>query len=216
MYNHLSEKLTLSNLSKLFFMSESSISNYITLTTGLSFFDLLNEMRVGKTINFLLYTNLTMEELAEILGFVDSSHISKVFAARIGMKANDFRKTYQNVYEMCNIKMTRDAYDIVAYIYRNYAEDLTPQNTADRFHISIKELNTILLYQVEKNFPDFLNFVRVNRASELLKNTDQTITQIAIDVGFNNAKTLTRNFLRYRTMTPGAFRQNIGLQDNTL
>lgn len=173
-------------------------------------------MRVGKTINFLLYTNLTMEELAEILGFVDSSHISKVFAARIGMKANDFRKTYQNVYEMCNIKMTRDAYDIVAYIYRNYAEDLTPQNTADRFHISIKELNTILLYQVEKNFPDFLNFVRVNRASELLKNTDQTITQIAIDVGFNNAKTLTRNFLRYRTMTPGAFRQNIGLQDNTL
>ncbi len=216
MYNHLSEKLTLSNLSKLFFMSESSISNYITQTTGLSFFDLLNEMRVGKTINFLLYTNLTMEELAEILGFVDSSHISKVFAARIGMKANDFRKTYQNVYEMCNIKMTRDAYDIVAYIYRNYAEDLTPQNTADRFHISIKELNTILLYQVEKNFPDFLNFVRVNRASELLKNTDQTITQIAIDVGFNNAKTLTRNFLRYRTMTPGAFRQNIGLQDNTL
>lgn len=197
-------------------MSESSISNYITLTTGLSFFDLLNEMRVGKTINFLLYTNLTMEELAEILGFVDSSHISKVFAARIGMKANDFRKTYQNVYEMCNIKMTRDAYDIVAYIYRNYAEDLTPQNTADRFHISIKELNTILLYQVEKNFPDFLNFVRVNRASELLKNTDQTIIQIAIDVGFNNAKTLTRNFLRYRTMTPGAFRQNIGLQDNTL
>ncbi len=37
---------------------------------------------------------------------MDSSHISKVFAARIGMKANDFRKTYQNVYEMCNIKMT--------------------------------------------------------------------------------------------------------------
>lgn len=216
MYNHLSEKLTLANLSRLFFMSESSISAYITQTTGLSFFDLLNEMRVGKTINFLLYTNLTMEELAEILGFVDSSHICKVFAARIGMKANDFRKTYQNVYEMCNIKMTRDAYEIVAYIYRNYAEDLTPQNTASRFNISIKELNTILLYQVEKNFPDFLNFVRVNRASELLKNTDRTITQIAIDVGFNNAKTLTRNFLRYRTMTPGAFRQNIGLQENTL
>ena len=150
-------------------MSESSISNYITLTTGLSFFDLLNEMRVGKTINFLLYTNLTMEELAEILGFVDSSHISKVFAARIGMKANDFRKTYQNVYEMCNIKMTRDAYDIVAYIYRNYAEDLTPPEHGGPFHISIKELNTILLYQVEKNFPDFLNFVRVNRASGALK-----------------------------------------------
>ena len=216
MYNHLSEKLTLANLSRLFFMSESSISAYITQTTGLSFFDLLNEMRVGKTINFLLYTNLTMEELAEILGFVDSSHICKVFAARVGMKANDFRKTYQNVYEICDIRMTRDAYEIVTYIYRNYAENLTPQSTAEQFHISLKELNTILLYQVEKNFSDFLNFVRVNRASELLKRTDKSITQIAIDVGYNSAKTLTRNFLRFRTMTPGAFRQSIEIQENTL
>ena len=157
-----------------------------------------------------------MEELAEILGFVDSSHICKVFAARVGMKANDFRKTYQNVYEICDIRMTRDAYEIVTYIYRNYAEHLTPQSTAEQFHISLKELNTILLYQVEKNFSDFLNFVRVNRASELLKRTDKSITQIAIDVGYNSAKTLTRNFLRFRTMTPGAFRQSIEIQENTL
>lgn len=212
MYNHLSQKLTLAQLSKLFYMSESSISAYITQTTGLSFFDLQNEMRVGKTINFLLYTNFTMEELAEILGFVDSSHICKVFSARVGMKANDFRKTYQSVYEMCNIKMTKDAYEIVAYIYRNYDQELTPKNTAEKFQLSIKEMNTILLYQVEKNFSEFLNFVRVNRACELLKNTDQSVTEIAINVGYNNAKTLSRNFLRFRTMTPGAFREKIELQ----
>lgn len=216
MYNNLSKKLTLTDLSKLFYMSESSISSYITQTTGLSFFDLLNEMRVGKTINFLLYTNLTMEELAEILGFVDSSHISKVFTTRIGMKANDFRKTYQNVYEICNIRMTKDSYKIVTYIYRNYDKELTPQNTADKFNVSVKELNNILLYQVEKNFANFLNFIRVNRASELLINKSKSITEIAIDVGYNNCKTLTRNFLRYRTMTPRIFRKNIELQSNEL
>ena len=216
MYNHLSQKLTLANLSKLFFMSESSIRAYIVQTTGLSFFDLLNEMRVGKTINFLLYTNLTMEELAEILGFVDSSHICKVFAARIGMKANAFRKTYQDVVNICNIPMNRDAYEIVSFLYHNYTEDLTARKTADQFHISVKELNTILLYQVEKNFSDFLNFVRINRACERLKDTDWSVTQIAVDVGYNNAKTLTRNFLRFRRMTPGAFRKNIEIQKNTL
>ena len=212
MYNHLSQKLTLAQLSKLFYMSESSISAYITQTTGLSFFDLLNEMRVGKTINFLLYTNFTMEELAEILGFVDSSHICKVFSARVGMRANDFRKTYQSVYEMCDIKMDRDAYEIVAYIYRHYDQELTPRGTAERFHLSIQDMNAILLYQVEKNFSDFLNFVRVNRACELLKNTDKSVTEIAIDVGYNNAKTLSRNFLKFRTMTPGAFRERIEMQ----
>ncbi|MDX1358258.1 MAG: AraC family transcriptional regulator, partial [Clostridia bacterium] len=106
MYNHLSEKLTLKELSAKFFICESSISHYIKSTTGLSFFDLLNEMRIAKTINFLLYTDFTMEELAEILGFVDSAHISKVFMARTGMKAGEYRKTYQKVKDICRVKET--------------------------------------------------------------------------------------------------------------
>ncbi|WP_230399427.1 AraC family transcriptional regulator [Novisyntrophococcus fermenticellae] len=216
MYNHLSRKLTLEELSRIFYMSESSISLYITQTTGLSFFNLLHEMRIGKTIDFLLHTNFTMEELAEILGFADSSHFCKVFAARTGMKANDFRKTYQNIQELCNIEITRDAYGVVSYIYRNYNRKLTPKETAGRFHITIRELNILLLHLVEKNFSDFLNFIRVNRASELLKNTEKGITEIAIDVGYNNAKTLTRNFLRFRTITPGAFRQHVELQEDSL
>ena len=70
MYVHLSEKLTLDMLSRLFYCSPSSISAYLTKATGLSFFDLLNEMRIGKTADYLLYTDLTLEELAEILGYV--------------------------------------------------------------------------------------------------------------------------------------------------
>ncbi len=215
-YNHLSEKLTLKELSAKFFLSESSISHYIHTTTGLSFFDLLSEMRIGKTINFLLYTDFTMEELAEILGFVDGAHISKVFNARIGMKANDYRKTYQKVNDICKIKETKSSFEIVDYIYRNYSETLTPKSVADYFNISTKQLNRILLYQVERNYEDFLNFVRVNRASELLLSTDWGITDIAVAVGYNSAKTLTRNFLKLRLMPPGVFRQTVELQEDDL
>ena len=216
LYTHLNEKVTLAMLSQKFYMSESAISSYITKTTGLSFFDLINEMRIGKTINYLLYTDFTLEELAEILGFVDSAHISKVFLARIGMKANDFRKTYQSIGDMCRIKDRQIFYAIVSYIYRNYAEDLHPKTVSEKFRISPKELNRILLFQVEMNFNDYLNFVRVNRASELLLKTDKSILTIAMEVGYNNEKTLSRNFLRFRSMTPGTFRRNIELQKNQL
>lgn len=212
-YNHLSDKLTLKKLSRIFYLSESSISHYINKTTGLSFFDLLNEMRIGKTINFLLYTDFTMEELAEILGFVDGAHISKVFMARIGMKANEYRKTYQKVNDICKIKETKASFEIVDYIYRYYMEELTPKLVADHFNISVKNLNKILLYQVEKNYEDFLNAVRINRASELLLSTDMRITDIAIEVGYNTSKTFTRNFLKLRLMTPGVFRQTVELQE---
>ena len=214
LYTHLNEKITLSMLSQQFYMSESAISSYIKRTTGLSFFDLLNEMRVGKTINYLLYTDFTLEELAEILGFVDSAHISKVFLARIGMKANDFRKTYQSIGDKCRIKDRKVFYTIVSYIYRNYAEDLQPKNVSEHFHISPKELNRILLFQVEMNFSDYLNYTRINRACELLLTTDKSILTIALEVGYNTEKTLTRNFLRFRSMPPGKFRRSVELQEN--
>ena len=214
LYTHLNQKITLSMLSQQFYMSESAISSYIKRTTGLSFFDLLNEMRVGKTMNYLLYTDFTLEELAEILGFVDSAHISKVFLARIGMRANDFRKTYQSIGDQCRIKDRQVFYAIVSYIYRNYAEDLQPKNVSEHFHISPKELNRILLFQVEMNFSDYLNYIRVNRASELLLKTDKSILTIALEVGYNTEKTLTRNFLRFRSMTPGKFRRSTEFQEN--
>lgn len=216
LYTHLNEKITLSMLSQKFYMSESAISSYIKKKTGLSFFDLLNEMRVGKTINYLLYTDFTLEELAEILGFVDSAHISKVFLARVGMRANDFRKTYQSVGEKCRIKDRRVFYSIVSYIYRHYAEDLHPRTVSDQFGISPKELNRILLFQVEMNFNDYLNYIRVNRASELLLETDKSILTIALEVGYNTEKTLSRNFLRFRSMTPGNFRRSVELQKNDI
>ena len=212
LYCHLNEKITLSMLSQRFYMSESAISSYISKTTGLSFFDLLNEMRVGKAINYLLYTDLTLDELAEILGFVDSAHISKVFLARIGMKANDFRKTYQAIGDKCRIKDRQIFYHIVSYIYRNYAEELQAGNVSRHFCISPRELNRILLFQVEMNFNDYLNYIRVNRASELLLKTNKTILEIALEVGYNTEKTLSRNFIRFRSMTPGNFRKSTQLQ----
>ena len=209
MYHHLSEKLTLKTLAKTFYMSESSISLYIVQTTGLTFPNLLNEMRVGKTITYLLYTDFTMDELAEILGFVDSSHICKVFAARIGLKANEFRKTYQKIGSICNIRDSRKAYSIVEYIYKHYSGNLTPQSVARKFDITVRKLNTILFYQVEKSFSDFLNYVRINRACGLLLDTDKTIAEIASLTGYNNVKTLTRNFLKFQLMTPGKYRESV-------
>ena len=61
--------MTLDKLSKQFYMSKSSISKYILDQTGVPFKELLNEMRITKTMNYLLYTDITLEELAMMLGY---------------------------------------------------------------------------------------------------------------------------------------------------
>lgn len=174
--------------------------------TGLSFFDLLNEMRIGKTADYLLYTDLTLKELAELLGYVDESHISKVFAARLGNRIGQYRATYQKVQNICQIEESRLGCSLVNHIYRHYREELSAAGVAHTFGISVQQLNRTLLCQVERNFEDLLALVRVNRACQLLLDSNKTVLDIALEVGYHNAKTLSRSFLKYRLMTPGAYR----------
>lgn len=216
LYCHTGEKLTLGALARIFYVSESSLSNYISALTGLSFFDLLNEMRIGKTANYLLYTDLTLEEIAAALGYVDASHISKVFSARVGMRINDYRKTYRKVESICRIESDRRVYAAVEHICRNYHEPLDARTVAEKFGYTVAELNHALMLQVEKNFEEFLNYTRINRAAELLLTTDRTITYIAMEVGYANVKTFNRNFLRFKVMTPGDFRRQVALQQKKL
>ena len=206
-YLHCNEKLSLDNLSCRFNCPASDISSYLTDTIGISFSELLNEIRIGKSLNFIMYTDFTLKEMSEFLGYVDESHISKVFAARIGTKISEYRKIYQKVQNICRIDETRTAYTVINYIYRNYADDLNPQGISHQFGLSVPQLNTLLLYQVEQSFSEFLNQVRVNRASELLLIPSKTVLEVAFEVGYRNSKTFTRNFVKLKGMTPTTFKQ---------
>ena len=213
-YSHVSEKLTLSKMSDLFYMSESAISKYIQDTTGLTFNDLLNEIRIEKAITFLMYTDLTLNEIAAITGYVDASHISKVFASRIGTTPNEYRKIYRKMSHIVKEKEKQLSYEVITYIHNNFdQEDMNVASVASRFQLSIVELNRILVTQVEKNFDDLLNVLRINKACELLLSTDEAIADIAIEIGYNNTKTFSRNFTKIKNMTPGVFRKSIELQE---
>jgi AraC-like DNA-binding protein len=57
------------------------------------------------------------------------------------------------------------------------------------------------------NFTDFVNRVRINRACQLLMETERQITHICYEVGFNNVANFNRRFLEIKGMTPSEFRR---------
>ena len=116
----------------------------------------------------------------------------------------------------CRIETDRRVYALVEYICRSYNEPLSARAVAEKFGCTAAEMNRALMLQVEKNFEEFLNYVRINRAAELLLTTDQTVTYIAMEVGYANVKTFNRNFLRFKVMTPGDFRKKVALQESRL
>ena len=58
-----------------------------------------------------------------------------------------------------------------------------------------------------RNFNDFINQYRVEEAKELLKNTDQQILNISMEVGFASIATFNRIFKNLVQTTPSNFRK---------
>ena len=61
--------------------------------------------------------------------------------------------------------------DIIEYIYRNYPGKLTVLNVAERFNVTPRAVNESLSSILEMNFTNFLNFIRIREAANLLLNT---------------------------------------------
>lgn len=216
MYLHTRDPLTQEDLARTFFVSESALRSYIKNMTGMSFYELLNEMRLSKVSSYLLHTNMTLEEISGTVGFWDASHISRVFSEYMGMPVSDYRRTYQRLDNLPRMEDSRLGYRIADYISEHYGEELSPRQVAENFGINVPEMNRLLLIQTARNYEDYLNYVRISRAGRLLLETEMTVTDIAMEVGYQNVKTFNRNFFRLNTVTPSDFRRSISLQPKKL
>ena len=212
-YAHSAEKLTLSQVAEAFFLSESALSKQIAGMTGRTFSKLLSSIRVEKASDYLIYTDLTLDEIAGLCGFVDASHVSKHFAQRVGITPMQYRKIYSKAVTKFNISDKAIAFALTDYIYKNYeTERLTAASVAAEFGVSVPEMNRLLLYYNEMNFDTLLNSTRINKACEMLVSTDYLVIDVAVAVGYSNIKTFNMNFYRFKEMTPTEFRDRITLQ----
>ncbi|MEO1438559.1 MAG: AraC family transcriptional regulator [Bacteroidota bacterium] len=57
-----------------------------------------------------------------------------------------------------------------------------------------------------KTFNQIVNEIRINRATELLINSDQTVTEIAFMTGYNDLSTFFRQFKTLRGVSPNTYR----------
>ena len=212
-FAHSSEKLTLTQVAEVFFVSKSTLAKMITEQTGSTFIKLLTDIRIEKVSDYLIYTDLPLGEIAPLTGFVDASHLSKHFAEQVGVPPMSYRKIYRSSKTKYNRTDKNVAFSVTDYIYKNCSdEELTASHVAAHFGISVQEMNRLLLYYSEKNFETLLNHVRINRACELLSTTDRLVLDVAFDVGYRNIKTFNMNFYKYKEMTPTQFRSRITLQ----
>ena len=96
---------------------------------------------------------------------------------------------------------------VVSRIMEQMAEPLSAAMLASEFEMSESQFSRFFRKTTGNTFTDFVNRVRINRACQLLMETDQLITGICYEVGFNNVANFNRRFLELKGLTPSEFRR---------
>lgn len=93
------------------------------------------------------------------------------------------------------------------YIQSNYEKQIRISDLSQIVNMSEGHFCRYFKKIVTKTPIEYLNYVRIIKACELLKNTERKILDIAMEVGFNNFSYFINRFKKYMKVTPAEYRK---------
>ncbi|MCC3371465.1 AraC family transcriptional regulator [Cohnella sp. REN36] len=104
---------------------------------------------------------------------------------------------------------TRIVEEIKRFVGERYADpDLTLYRVAEHVERPEKYISQLFKETTGTNLSDHLEQVRIHRASQLLRQSDRTVDDIAANVGYNSSHSFRRAFKRVTGVSPSNYRQS--------
>lgn len=94
---------------------------------------------------------------------------------------------------------------LLTYLEEHFQEPLSLSLLAEHLGISKYHLSRIFSSRLRISFPDYLNQLRLEYAMSLIRKTDWSFLDIALDSGFESARTFNRAFQKWMGMTPSEY-----------
>jgi len=98
---------------------------------------------------------------------------------------------------------------IELYIHEHYNENISLKSLGEQFYINNAYLGQIFKRHYKVSFNDYLNQLRIEKAVELLRRTDQKVYEIALAVGYKDPDYFISRFEKAMGETPLQYRKNI-------
>jgi YesN/AraC family two-component response regulator len=96
----------------------------------------------------------------------------------------------------------------MAYIHEHFPEPMTRQDIAQYVNISEDYLTFCFRKELGTTPIEYLQRYRINQAQQLLRNSDDNISQIALSVGFSDSGYFSRIFRRITGKSPETYRKS--------
>lgn len=95
---------------------------------------------------------------------------------------------------------------VIEFIDKNYASIVSLNDIGDALHMNKNYICKIFKIATEKTIMDYLNFVRIEKAKELLK-SGLSILEVSSSVGFSSQSYFNKVFQKYILCTPTEYKK---------
>ena len=106
-----------------------------------------------------------------------------------------------------NDGISTDIADTLTYIAQNYRLPLSLEEVANQINLSPTYLSKKFRKTTGVTFKEYVNYIRIKQAVQALLTTDDSITKIAVDCGFNSSNYFKDIFRKVNGVSPRAFRK---------
>ena len=120
-----------------------------------------------------------------------------------------FEKLMDNIYHTRNVKNYQRLKKTLDFIDANYSQPLSVEEIAREVCLSPSRLSHIVKEELGSTLGGYISKIRIDKAKNLLVDTETSISQIALEVGFPDQSYFTKVFKKIEKCTPKAFRQNV-------
>lgn len=105
-----------------------------------------------------------------------------------------------------NQRLDVQRYALIRFIQENY-QSVSLSLIAERFHYTPEYASRIIKEATGMTFTDIIRRIRMEKAEELLVNTNITVARIAEEVGYETTEHFIRQFKKYAGETPTSYRK---------
>lgn len=98
-------------------------------------------------------------------------------------------------------------YLALQYVTEHYQQPITLESMARELGVSKNHLSRVFSQKLHMRFPQYLNFLRMEMARDLLRKTDHSIITILYECGYESPRTFNRVFQELCGVSPREYRR---------
>ncbi|WBW95650.1 AraC family transcriptional regulator [Oceanirhabdus sp. W0125-5] len=125
------------------------------------------------------------------------------------MKISDkmLKEFTESVQKLGESKINPSIQKSLKYINKHFTEDLYLDTVANEVHLHPKYFSSLFKKEVGMSFQNYISKFKIQESKRLLDYTDDSILDIALQLGFKNQSYFTNTFKKYEGCTPYQYRK---------